>query len=167
MKAALRLLKGEPSGGSLPLDQCMDDSRRTVLDILKFKHPPPRHVLAGVDFDLETTSGQELHPVLFDRIDGSLIRSTVQKMDGTAGPSGGLDTPCWKRLCTAFNNYLTDLCDVLASLCRKICTEYLDPSDLAPLVACRLIALDKCPGVHLIVLAAELAEDCFQGLSKG
>ena len=44
-----------------------------------------------VDFDPETTSGQELHPVLFDQIDGTLIRSTVQKMDGAAGPSG-LDT---------------------------------------------------------------------------
>ena len=50
----------------------------------------------------------------------------------------------------AFKNYSTDLSDVLASLCRKICTEYLDPSDLAPLVACRLIALDKCPGVRPI-----------------
>ena len=44
-----------------------------------------------VDFDPETTSGQEPHPVLFDQIDGTLIRSTVQKMDGAAGPSG-LDT---------------------------------------------------------------------------
>ena len=148
VKAALRLLEGEPSGGPLPLDQYIDNSRRTVLDILKSKHPPPSHVL-GVDFDLETTSGQELHPILFDQIDSSLIRSTVQKMDGAAGPSG-LDTSCWRRLCTAFKNYSTDLCDVLASLCRKICTEYLDPSDLAPLVACRLIALDKCPGVRPI-----------------
>jgi len=148
VKAALRLLEGEPSGGSLPLDQCINDSRRTVLDILKSKHPPPSHVL-GVDFDLETTSSQGLHPILFDQIDGSLIRSTVQKMDGAAGPSG-LDTSCWKRLCTAFKNYSTDLCDVLTSLCRKISTEYLDPSDLAPLVACRLIVLDKCLGVHLI-----------------
>ena len=105
--------------------------------------------MLGVDFDLETTSGQELHPILFDQIDGSLIRSTVQKMDGAAGPSG-LDTSCWKRLCTAFKNYSTDLCDVLTSLCRKISTEYLDPSDLAPLVACRLIALDKCPGIRPI-----------------
>ena len=33
-------------------------------------------------------------------------------------------------------------------MCHKICNEYLDPSDLAPLVGRRLIALDKCPGVH-------------------
>ena len=144
----MRLLEGGPSGGPLPLDQCTNDSGRTVLDILKSKYPPPNRVL-GVDFDPETTSGQEPHPVLFDQIDSTLIRSTVQKMDGAAGPSG-LDTCRWKRLCTAFSNYSTDLCDVLASLCHKICTEYLDPSDLAPLVACRLIALDKCPGVRPI-----------------
>ena len=102
-----------------------------------------------MDFVPEITSGQDLHPVIFDQFDGSLICSTLMKMDGAAGPSG-LDTSCWKRLCTAFRSYSTDLCDVLASLCRKICTEYLDPSDLAPLVACRLIALDKSPGIRPI-----------------
>ena len=97
--------------------------------------------IIGTDIDPETIDCLEPHPVLFDQIDGTLIHSIVQKMDGAAGPSG-LDTACWRRLCTAFNNFSTDLCDVLASLCRKICTEYLDPSDLAPPVACRLIALD-------------------------
>ena len=33
---------------------------------------------------------------------------------------------------------------------QDICTEYLNPSDLAPLVACRLITLDKCHGVRPI-----------------
>ena len=33
---------------------------------------------------------------------------------------------------------------------RRICTEYVDPESLSSLTACRLIALDKNPGVHPI-----------------
>ena len=37
---------------------------------------------------------------MFEVIDGKLIRSTVLKMDGAAGPSG-LDATAWKRMCTS------------------------------------------------------------------
>ena len=33
---------------------------------------------------------------------------------------------------------------------RHICTTLVDPMGLAPLIACRLIALNKCPGVRPI-----------------
>ena len=86
MRAALRLLEGEPSGGPLPLDQCTNectnDGGKTVLDVLKSKHPPPNH---AIPVDLETIRGQEPQTIIFDQIDGSLIRSTVQKTDGAAG----------------------------------------------------------------------------------
>ena len=35
-------------------------------------------------------------------------------------------------------------------LARRLCTSFVDPSIISPLVACRLIALDKNPGVRLI-----------------
>ena len=90
VKAALKLLKGESSGGPLPLHQVLADSNETVLDVLKSKHPLPQSVSGdAVDPDIART--QEPHPVLFERIDSTLIRSTVMKMDGAAGPSG-LDT---------------------------------------------------------------------------
>ena len=38
----------------------------------------------------------------------------------------------------------------MGRLARKLATEFVDPAALAPLVACRLIALDKCPGVRPI-----------------
>ena len=44
--------------------------------------------MLGVDFDPENSSSQEPHPVLFDQINGTLICSIVQKMDGAAGPLG-------------------------------------------------------------------------------
>ena len=69
-------------------------------------------------------------------------------MDGAAGPSG-LDATSWKRLCTSFKGASTDLCESLAATAR-MCTCYVDPSGLSAFVACRLIALDKCPGVRPI-----------------
>ena len=70
-------------------------------------------------------------------------------MDGAAGPSG-LDAPAWKRLCCFFKSASADLCDALALVARRICTSYVDPIALQPFVACRLMALDKCPGVRPI-----------------
>ena len=42
------------------------------------------------------------------------------------------------------------MCDSLANFCKKICTSYVDPDCLTAFVACRLIALNKCPGVRPI-----------------
>ena len=79
-------------------------------------------------------------------IDGQLIHNTVLKMDGAAGPSG-LDAAAWKCMCTSFKIASVDLCESLVSTTRRLCSEYVDPSGISALVACRLIALDKCPGV--------------------
>ena len=151
MKAALKLLRDKPFTGTLSLDQLVPAPNGgcvTVLDALKSKHPSAEPV-GGDAVCSRPPSTLYSHPILFEKIDGPLIRSMVLKMDGAAGPSG-LDTAIWKRLCTSFKRFSADLCDVLASLARKLCTEYLDPEGLAPLVACRLVALDKCPGVRPI-----------------
>ena len=70
-------------------------------------------------------------------------------LDGVADPSG-FDATSWKRLCTSFKGASTDLCDSLAATARRMCTCYVDPSGLSAFVACRLIALDKFPGVRPI-----------------
>ena len=40
-----------------------------------------------------------------------------------------------------------DLCRAIARLTKKLCATYVDPQGISSLVACRLIALDKSPGV--------------------
>eukprot|EP00731_Ephydatia_muelleri_P001462 Em0001g1462a len=43
-----------------------------------------------------------------------------------------------------------ELCHSLALLARRLCTTFVDTKGLAPLLACRLVALDKNPGVRPI-----------------
>ena len=57
----------------------------------------------------------------------------------------------WRRLCTVFGAKSNDLCSALAACARRICsTTYVDPIGLMAYTACRLIPLDKCPGVRPI-----------------
>ena len=67
--------------------------------------------------------------------------------EGSAGPSG-LDAYAWKRMCTSFQKPSTDLCAAVAMTARRMAGAFVDPGPLAPLTACRLVALDKSPGVQ-------------------
>ena len=75
---------------------------------------------------------------------------------GAAGPSG-VDALGWRRFCTSFKASC-DLCHSLASVARRLCTSYVDPSSLSAFVAGRLIALDKNPGVRPIGVGRLLVE---------
>ena len=70
-------------------------------------------------------------------------------MKVNTGPSG-IDAAGWRRMCTSFQSASADLCDSLASVARRMASTYVNPHGLSPLLACRLIALDKNPGVRLI-----------------
>ena len=92
---------------------------------------------------------REPHFIVFEKIDGHMICETALKTDGAAGPSG-LDAAAWKRLCSSFSSFSADLCDAMASVARRICSSFVDPSGLTAFTACHLITLDKCPGVRPI-----------------
>ena len=53
-------------------------------------------------------------------------------------------------MCTAFGQKSNDLCAALAAVARRISTTYIDPSTLEAYTSCRLIPLDKRPGVRPI-----------------
>ncbi len=131
VRAALQLIAEDSNGGPLQLDSQigsdgLNTTPETVREILLKKHPPKQ---SPKQSSIITPDAPivEPHPVLFDKIDGLLIRSTALRMDGAAGPSG-LDTAAWKRMCTSFKS--TDLCDALASIARRICSCIVDPSHL-------------------------------------
>ena len=121
-----------------------DNPSETVRDILLKKHPFKEASLVNPN-----TPVTDPHPIIFERIDSQLIRSTVLKMNGAAGPLG-LDTSAWKRMCTSFKSVSVELCDALAAVARRLSTCFVDPNGLSAFVACGLIALNKCPGVRPI-----------------
>ena len=146
VRAALRLLSDHENGFPLQLDKMVGSKsvRETLLD----KHPcgrplDPRAVVPPV------SSAFDPHPVYFDRTTGSLICSIALHVDGAAGPSN-LDAHGGRCICTSYHGASADRCNALVSLVRRLCTDYVDPAGLTAFTACRLIALDKCPGVRPI-----------------
>ena len=88
------------------------------------------------------------HPIAFESISATTIRQTIERMSGSAGPSGLELVPGKECVCHSINppaNFVT-----IVLLCKRLCTQYFDPDGTKTLVACRLIALDKCPGVRPI-----------------
>ena len=53
---------------------------------------------------------------------------------------------------TSYHSATANLCNALAFIAQRLCTEYIDPNGLTPFTACRLIALDKFPGIWPIVV---------------
>ena len=144
-KAAICLLTDDPQAGTLRLDHQVEP-KRTVRDVLKDKHPPGQPVSPEVIVDNDPP---EIHPIVFDQFDASLIRSTALRTTGSAGPSG-LDAACWRRLCAFFNAACNSLSHSLAVSAKRLCTDMVDPIAIAPLLSCRLITLNKCTGVRPI-----------------
>ena len=150
VKDAMRLLK---ENSQMPLKSTDTVEGKTVVEILQEKHPegrPPNPAALS-----QGNAVPEFHPVVFEGIDASLIRSMALKAKGSAGPSG-LDASGWRRLCTSFGRLSDDLCDAVAAVTRRLCTEYVDPDAIESLTACRFIALNKNPGVRPIGVAETL-----------
>ena len=56
-----------------------------------------------------------VHPVIFESIDGTGIRSAALHCSGSAGPSQ-IDADGWRRMCTSFGSVSIDLCNHLRNL---------------------------------------------------
>ena len=89
------------------------------------------------------------NPITFEGLDAEAIKKAALHTHRAAGPSG-LDAYAWRWLCSSFKAASTNLCEALASMGRRIATTSVNPDGLSAFVACRLIPLDKCPGVRPI-----------------
>ena len=155
MRDALWLINGDGVGGVLSLSDFIppdpnspNSTPLTVLDVLRSKPPSPQQALeeALVDCSSEVSC---IYPVIFERIDAKCIRSAALKSFGSGGPSR-TDAYCWRRLCTSFGNSSEELYEVLSLVAKRLYSFYVHPDGIKPLLACRLIALDKKPGVRPI-----------------
>ena len=167
VRAALRLISKSSSNDVLHLDSYSDPDNltETVRETLLKKHPNQQPYKRS-SIVTPTTPTNEPHPIFFDMIDGHLIRSTALRTEGSAGPSR-LDAAAWKRMCTSFKSTSTDLCEASAVTARHLCTCFVEPHSLSAFVACRLVALDKCPGVRPIGIGETLRRIIGRAIVKG
>ena len=95
--------------------------------------------------------------MIFEGITADKVARIAKNMNGSGGPTL-VDTDTWKDiLCSkAFGNKSEELCQSIAELARKLCTEQIHPDCLVEYNACRLVPLDKgltkemTPGVRPI-----------------
>ena len=139
---ALRLLDQTTNKGVLPIT---DDTIRQLHE----KHPvgEPQH-----DEMLLNGPIQHVHPIIFDDINGELVQKVAMRMKGAAGPSC-YDSDDWKTILVSrqFGSSSGDLCDAVANVAKTLCTEDRTvQGGVSALMACRLIPLDKDPGLRPI-----------------
>ena len=87
--------------------------------------------------------------LFFERITGEIIKQAAMRTNGSAGLSG-VDAYGWRRFCSSFKSASVDLCNALADVAKRLCTTKVNPDGLSAYVACRLIPLNKDPGVRPI-----------------
>ena len=142
VNSAMRLLEENATGGVLDLtDETMQSLRN--------KHPDRQPIndvmmLHGPIFKVDK--------VIYDNINADLIKTCASKTKGSAGPSG-LDAEEWRKMISShmYGNISDDLCHAIALMTRELCSsEISDPESISSLLACRLIPLDKQPGVRPI-----------------
>ena len=135
--------------GVLSLDDFVEGKQDTVRNILEDLHPTGKDPHPESLLPNDTESSLPTDPILFESLDGSLIQQVARQCNGSAGPTG-LDARAWRRMCTSFGRSSWNLCSAIACVARCICTKQVDPEGLSAFVACRLILLNKCPGVRPI-----------------
>ena len=137
INSALRYLSEDDSGEVLPLT---DD----VVRQLGEKHPEAQRAKLG---SLLFGPVEEIHDLVYQEINGELVREAALRTKGSGGPSG-VDANGFKRIlaCKSFKRSSVNLCESIATLTRRLCTEFVDPLTIEPIVASRLIPLDKGNG---------------------
>ena len=141
VKNALKLLEEDPSVGCLPFTE-------TIEKELKQLHPtmavPDRTALL---FGLKET----IPEVAYKSIKEDVVAKTAGRLNGSAGLSG-LDAEVLKRMLCSKDNVQDGkmLREEISLMCFRLCTMHHCPGLFAPLTSCRLLALDKNPGVRPI-----------------
>ena len=157
VSAALKLLDSTNSTGMLSLtDEVMEE-------LLK-KHPEPAPI----------TGEPLLHgPILpvpecfYDSIDEQTILKSAKYTKGSAGPSG-MDADQFRRvLCSKnFNKAGRALREELVTLTKNLATKHYAPILLEAYVSCRLIPLDKDPGIRPIGIGEVIRRIIGKSLSR-
>ena len=141
ISAALKMLSKDYDNGILKVDD-------NVMNELKLNHPEPAEIkeeclLYG---PINKTPNS-----YFDEIDKQMIAKATRLTKGSGGPSQ-LDAEQYRHiiLSTNFKKESKELREKVAILAKRLATTMVDPSSIEALTACRLIPLNKNPGIRPI-----------------
>ena len=141
VNGAIKLLTNNMQGGVLPLNE-------ETINMLRQKHPKSQN--PNEDFLLQ---GPEptVEPIIFDVIDEAMVMKAAQLTQGGSGPSG-LDGDGWRHILTSrgYRDAGNDLRVAIAAVTRSLCSEIINDDSIGPLMASRLIPLNKMPGLRPI-----------------
>ena len=145
MRSAVRWLTERcSSGGVLLPSAVVDGEGKTVLDVLKAKHPEPGLVQEEAFLDCDVL------PVQIDvDITAEHVGKIAKRIQGGRGP-GGTTAIQWQDFLLRFGHSSESLRNSIAELTRRLANNIVEWNDCRAIWACRLIGLDKCPGVRPI-----------------
>ena len=123
---------------------------KSIADVLQEKHPEP--CCSGNDAFLPCDS---LQPVLYVDITADYVERVAHRIQGAAGP-GGSTAMQWHSYLLQFGTYGAHLRDAMAGLARRLANTVVEWEDIRALMANRLIALNKCPGIRPIGIGEAL-----------
>ena len=75
------------------------------------------------------------HPIIFDALDEPVIRAAALHTSVSVDHSG-VDAYGWRYLCTSFKSASNELCRFIAILACRLCTSFVEPKSVLPLVCC-------------------------------
>ena len=161
VSAALKLLDQSSSSGLLPLTE-------EVMSQLEEKHPPPAPIVSDRSGDpLLRGPIDNVPDCFFDSIDEQMILKAAKDTKGAGGPSG-LDADQYRRIICSknFNREGKMLREELAEFAKNIATKHYNPSLIEAYTSCRLIPLDKDPGIRPIGIGEVLRRIIGKSISR-
>ena len=141
ISAAMKVLDSDFENGVLPMSP-------EVINELQVKHPSAKPIQFG---SLLHGPKVQVAPSYFNNIDKQVIQKAAFLTKGLASPSGLDSDVCHRILCS--KNFTYDgllLREEIVMFVRNMLSKSYEPILLQPLIACRLISLNKNPGVRPI-----------------
>ena len=141
IKKAIKVITNNMSGGVLPLND-------ETLDLLVQKHPEATRMS---DDAILQGPIMPTNPIVYGEIDDNKILKAAKITEGGSGPSG-MDADGWRKILVSrvYGETGSDLRKAFAETVKKICIENVSDDSLEAFTACRLVPLDKCPGLRPI-----------------
>ena len=141
VNGAIKVLTNNMKGGVLPLND-------ETLNLLAQKHPKASEIRE--DIKLQGTVNK-INPIVFDVIDETIVLKAAKITKGGSGPSG-MDADGWRKLLVSnvYGECGRDLRSAFAVSIKKMCKDEITDNSLEAYLACRLVPLDKKPGLRPI-----------------